>query len=285
MVSRAHLLGGWLLAACAGLGAWAPPAHAAAPLMIWPVDPMMAGGQRAVALWIENRGEEPVSVQVRVMGWTQDQGDDRFDAQKDVIPSPPIADIAPGARQLVRLMALVPASPLSEDAYRVIVDELPRPVAAAPQAEGSAAAAAALAPAPAPAPAPALGVQLQVRYAIPLFVYGAGAAGPRMSATALAALNGEPVQPLDADLSWRITSDGGSHRLVLRNTGRAHARLTAVSWQAADAARETPINPGLLGYVLPGSERQWELPAPPAGPLLLKATVNGRPALVRHAAP
>ncbi|WP_156382572.1 molecular chaperone [Acidovorax sp. Leaf160] len=272
MVSRATFLGGWLLAACAGLGAWAPPAHAAAPLMIWPVDPMIAGGQRAVALWIENRGEEPVSVQVRVMGWTQDQGDDQFDAQKDVIPSPPIADIAPGARQLVRLMALVPASPLSEDAYRVIVDELPRPAGAAQSAGG-------------PAPAPALGVQLQVRYAIPLFVYGAGAAGPRMSATALAALNGEAAQPLEANLSWRIASDGDTHRLVLRNAGRAHARLTAVSWQAADAARETAINPGLLGYVLPGSERQWELPAPPAGPLLLKASVNGRPALVPRAAP
>ncbi|RYF56573.1 MAG: molecular chaperone, partial [Comamonadaceae bacterium] len=109
---RVARLGWCLLASACLLAIAAAPARAAAPLMIWPVDPVIAGSQRAVALWIENRGLQPVTVQVRVMGWTQDQGDDQFASQKDVIASPPITDIAPGARQMVRLMAMGPAAPL-----------------------------------------------------------------------------------------------------------------------------------------------------------------------------
>ncbi|WP_311222302.1 MULTISPECIES: molecular chaperone [unclassified Acidovorax] len=261
---------GWcLLAAACLLAIAAAPARAAAPLMIWPVDPVIAGSQRAVALWIENRGLQPVTVQVRVMGWTQDQGDDQFASQKDVIASPPITDIAPGARQMVRLMAMGPAAPLSEDAYRVIVDELPRP----PDTQHGS-----------DAPQAALGVQLQVRYAIPLFIYGTGAIGPRMSAAAMAAVGSEPTRMLEPDVSWRINSQGEVHRLVLRNDGPAHGRITAVGWQAADAATEISVNPGLLGYVLAGSERQWDLPTAPSGNFLLKAAVNGRAAILRRAA-
>lgn len=267
--TRRTLRRGWRTVLAAGaLAVSAITAQAAAPLMIWPVDPVIAGSQRAVALWIENRGLQPVTVQVRVLGWTQGQGDDQFDAQKDVIASPPITDIAAGARQMVRLMAMGPATPLSEDAYRVIVDELPRPAGALANGE---------------APQAAMGVQLQVRYAIPLFVYGPGAVGPRMPAAALAAVRAAPVRTLEPDLSWRIDSRGDAHRLVLRNDGGGHGRLTAVLWETG-AADQTSINPGLLGYVLPRSERQWDLPSLPPGQPLLKATVNGREAIVRRAA-
>ncbi len=68
-------------------------AHAAAPLMIWPVDPVIAGEQRAVALWVENRGTEPVAMQARVFAWRQEEGDDRFTPQQAVVASPPISQI------------------------------------------------------------------------------------------------------------------------------------------------------------------------------------------------
>lgn len=227
-------------------------AQAAAPLMIWPVDPVIAGEQRAVALWVENRGTEPVAMQARVFAWRQEEGDDRFTPQQAVVASPPISQIPPGARQMVRLIATQPVPPGQEQAFRVLLDELPAPPAAPGSMQGASRAA---------SPAQ-FGVRLQIRYAIPLFVYAPGTLGPRMPAT---------------------HADGRQH-LVVRNTGAGHARLTAVRWQAP--GRDGPVvTPGLLGYVLPHSQRRWVLDQPPPAKPELLATINGREAPLPRAEP
>ncbi|WP_052712052.1 fimbrial biogenesis chaperone [Paracidovorax citrulli] len=251
-------------------------AHAAAPLMIWPVDPVIAGEQRAVALWVENRGTEPVAMQARVFAWRQEEGDDRFTPQQAVVASPPISQIPPGARQMVRLIATQPVPPGQEQAFRVLLDELPTPPAAPGATQGASQAA---------SPAQ-FGVRLQIRYAIPLFVYAPGTMGPRMPATyadLLSALStGATLEPA---LRWSVDRgpDGRQH-LVVRNTGAGHARLTAVRWQAP--GRDGPVvTPGLLGYVLPHSQRRWVLDQPPPAKPELLATVNGREAPLPRAEP
>lgn len=252
------------------LFAWAPAAHAAAPLMIWPVDPVIAGEQRAVAVWVENRGTTPVALQARVYAWRQENGDDQFTPQQAVVASPPISQIPPGARQMVRLIATQPVPAGQEQAFRVLLDELPGPT---PAMEATA-------DAPQAAPsAPQLGVKLQIRYAIPLFVYGPGTLGPRMPAThadLLERLAGNGT--LEPALHWAVESGPqGSQALVVHNTGPGHARLTAVRWRAANGA-DAVVTPGLLGYVLPHSERRWTLDQPPPPQPALQATVNGREA-------
>ncbi|SFD89386.1 fimbrial biogenesis chaperone [Paracidovorax konjaci] len=264
------LLLAWLLLAAAGA------ARAATPLMIWPVDPVIAGDQRAVALWVENRGTEPVALQARVLGWQQENGDDRFVAQQAVVASPPISQIPPGARQMVRLIATLPVPPGQEHAYRVLLDELPAPTAAMEAPPG--------APRPA-APTTQLGVRLQIRYAIPLFVYAPGTLGPRMPATHASLLAnlgvGDVLEPV---LRWEVERDpAGTHHLVVRNAGPGHARLTAVRWQSAGGT-DTVVTPGLLGYVLPHSHRRWELERAPPPSHELQATVNGREAPLPRAA-
>src|ERR1700761_1881242 len=78
-------------------------AHAAA-VVLWPVDPTIAAGQTATALWVENRGAQPVTLQVRSLGWSQTGGEDQYDRQDEVVTSPPIANVAPGKRQLIRVI-------------------------------------------------------------------------------------------------------------------------------------------------------------------------------------
>jgi len=240
-------------------------AHAASPLMIWPLDPVIEGQQRAAALWIENRGPRPLSLQARVMQWTQVDGKDALTAQKDVVASPPISVIPPGARQMIRLMATHAVQPGTEHAYRVLVDELPPPL---PEGVTT---------------PPQMGVQIQLRYSVPLFVYAPGTVGQRMTPDLEKdrPLGASPLQP---DLTWHTERDSDGTSLVVHNHGKGFARLTQVHW-TVERASDVPIDAGLFGYVLPGSTRRWELDAPPPPGGALEASVNGRPASLRRKAP
>nr|WP_145551885.1 molecular chaperone [Variovorax boronicumulans] len=244
-----HTLG---LAACL-VGA---AAQAQSSLMIWPLDPVIEDDQRAAALWLENRGQQPMSLQIRVLAWSQGDGTDSYAVQETVIASPPMAVVPPGQRQLVRLMNTRPAPQGTELAYRVLVDELPNADGGEDgQRQGS-----------------AMGIKLQIRYSVPLFVSGKDhwtkprADRPRDAATA--------AKP---ELRWRTERGMDGHYLFVRNDGRAHARLTAVQWARGNAL--VTVNPGLLGYVLPGAEMRWKLEQPPPPGHVPQARVNNAEAV------
>ncbi|MBN9441546.1 MAG: molecular chaperone, partial [Bosea sp.] len=103
-------------------------AQSGTSLVIWPIDPSIPSGHQATALWLENRGDRPLTLQVRVVGWTTVDFDEVFVGEQEaVIASPPIAEVPAGQKQLVRLVRVAPAPVGREQAFRVIVDELPRP--------------------------------------------------------------------------------------------------------------------------------------------------------------
>lgn len=233
-------------------------AHAASSVMIWPVDPVIEDDQKATALWLENRGSEAVSLQIRVFGWSQSGKEENFVNQEQLIASPPLATIPAGQRQLIRLMNTAPVPDGKEVAYRVLVDELPDAEAAAGK--------------PAPSQGGSeIGVKLQIRYSLPLFVNGRGLwTKPTPGKSRDAATMARPA------LSWRAVREGGELFLSVRNTGAAHARLTAVQWVGANpGSPPVSINPGLLGYVLANSEMRWPLTAPVPMGHAPEARVNG----------
>jgi fimbrial chaperone protein len=65
--------------------------------------------------------------QVRVNAWTQSNHQDILTPSKDLIASPMVLTIPAGQRQLVRLIRANAGNNSSEQAYRLIVDELPNP--------------------------------------------------------------------------------------------------------------------------------------------------------------
>ena len=101
------------------------PAQAASAVLIWPINPAIEADQPATALWLENRGKQPVVLQVRVLGWSQADFQDVYRNQQAVIPSPPFVKVEPGRRQLVRLIRQGGQPSTPEDAYRVLIDEVP----------------------------------------------------------------------------------------------------------------------------------------------------------------
>ena len=213
------------------------PAQAGS-VVLWPIDPVIASGEKAAALWIENRGNAPVTLQIRSFAWSQAGGDDQYARQDEVIPSPPIASVAPGQRQLVRIIRRDAGSAPAEHSYRLLVDELPPPIDAARTDAVSA------------------HLAVQMRYSIPLFTYdGSAAAGTPALAARTVLVDGKPYAEI-------------------RNTGGIHARL--VNLRVVRGGRTVTATAGLLGYVLSGSTMRWPLPAdaPIDGALLVN--VNGR---------
>ncbi len=237
MVSRflrriASRLLGILGAASSGFGAQA------ATVVLWPVNPTIAADQQASALWLENRGDTPVTLQVRAFGWTQAAGADRYDDQDEVVSSPPIATVAPGKRQLVRIIRRDGSAQKGERSYRLLIDQLPPPPAEKSDKE------------------PSAHLSIQMRYSIPLFTYGEQA-------------NAE----IASNLTARVTIVDGRRHVEIRNVGVKHARL--VNLRLVNGAQHFDVTTGLVGYVLPGATMRWPLPsdAPFAGAFLIN--VNG----------
>ncbi|MCV2533215.1 molecular chaperone [Enterobacter wuhouensis] len=227
------------------LGIAAGQAHAAATILLWPIDPWLSAETKATELWIQNQGNSATTMQVRIVRWKQEGGYERYSAQQDVVASPPIVTIGKGSKQLIRLIKQGTVPMGVEQAYRIIVDEIPQPDAKAD---------------------PAIGLKLQMRYSIPLFVYGQGI--PTIKEGAHHAL-------VDTkNLSWRVAQEGGQPVLEVRNQGDVHVRLSQVALEQGGQKRT--IAEGLLGYVLPHSARSWPVPAGVRQPNQMSAQINAR---------
>lgn len=220
-------------------------ATAASNLLIWPIDPFFAPDDNAAELWLQNQGDQATTMQVRIVRWRQENGNERYEQQQEVVASPPIVRVEGGTKQLIRLIKQTTVPAGIEQAYRIVVDEIPQP-------DGN--------------NNPQIGLKLQMRYSIPLFVYGQGIATQR-SGTHHAFVN-------PADLSWRVVNEGGQRAVQVTNRGDIHVRLSNVSVTQGGQRRE--MAQGLLGYVLPHSTRAFPLPAGTPGPNQLTASINAR---------
>lgn len=220
-------------------------AQAAATILLWPIDPWLPADANATELWIQNQGNSATTMQVRIVRWKQEGGYERYTAQQEVVASPPIVTIGKGSKQLIRLIKQGTIPLGVEQAYRIIVDEIPQPGAKAE---------------------PTIGLKLQMRYSIPLFVYGQGI--PTIKEGAHHAL-------VDTrNLSWHIRQDGGQPELEVRNRGDVHVRLSQVALEQGGQKRT--VADGLLGYVLPNSTRSWPIPAGIRQPNQMSAQINAR---------
>lgn len=135
-----------------------PAAFARGQLQAGPTQLEIGSETSSTRLTLRNTGDTPVAAQVRVYAWSQPDGEDYLVSSDDLAVSPPIVELPPGGRQVVRLVRLQ-ASPSGRDgSYRVVVDELPGDQ----EGEGSR-------------------VHLRMRYVIPLFTRAADAAAVALS--------------------------------------------------------------------------------------------------------
>lgn len=111
--------------ACAGAYVSAPASALAASLQASPVLIDITSKSPSAVVTVRNTGDKPIDVQTRVMKWTQEGGRESLDEADDVVASPPMTTLKPGANYAVRIVRTGRAPVAGEEAYRVLVDQLP----------------------------------------------------------------------------------------------------------------------------------------------------------------
>ncbi len=128
----------------------------------WSIDPIrieLTPTKQTAALTFTNDTDQPTTVQIQAVSWSQVDGKDIFMPTRDLLISPPIITIAPKSTQLIRMTLRIPADATKELAYRVNLQELPEATATNES-----------------------GVKLAMRVGIPVFIQSRkGNAAPKMS--------------------------------------------------------------------------------------------------------
>lgn len=170
----------------------------AAGLQVSPVTLTLAAAQQADGLTLTNLGDAPLQAQVRVFRWTQEDGQDRLEPTRAVLLSPPMLQLPVQGQQLVRVIrAGPPPTGAVEEAYRVLVDELPVPSESGARK----------------------GLSFVMRHSLPIFLLPAGAV------------------PSSPQLQWRLLQDGGQVMLEAANTGSTRAQVADLSFTNASGQR------------------------------------------------
>ncbi|MDE4455268.1 fimbrial biogenesis chaperone [Psychrobacter sp. DAB_AL62B] len=198
----------------------------ASGLQVSPISLSLQAKQNASGLTLSNTGNDVVHAQVRVYHWSQDNKGDQLTASRGLLVSPPMIELQPGEKQLIRIIrASAPPSGVGavEDAYRLSIDEIP--VKSTEQKTG---------------------LQFALSYSLPVFIQPVG------------------IKQTSPNLQWTYTvqPDGQQVNMRVSNTGNGRAQLAKLSIEDT-TGKNMEINPGLLGYVLPGATMQWTLKIPP----------------------
>ncbi len=105
-----------------------PAALAASSLQISPVNIEVPAPGAASKITLNNPGEEALNAQIRIYKWVQINGKDELVPTRDVVASPPALKLEPGKKGVVRIVRVTKAPAALEETYRLVVDEVPRPM-------------------------------------------------------------------------------------------------------------------------------------------------------------
>jgi fimbrial chaperone protein len=108
----------------------------AASLRFSPITFNFSEQQRNDVLTILNQSSEATTLQARVFEWTQDNGQDILTPSNDIAISPAIQTLAAATSYNFRVVRVNRSPVQQEKSYRLILDELPKPVDARKNQQG-----------------------------------------------------------------------------------------------------------------------------------------------------
>lgn len=108
------------------LGLLAGTANAAS-LQVAPVLLDLPAPGNTATITLRNTDVEPITAQVRVFRWSQRDGAERLEPTDEVVASPPVVQLRSRQDYTVRVVRVAGGPAGGETAYRLVVDELPKP--------------------------------------------------------------------------------------------------------------------------------------------------------------
>jgi fimbrial chaperone protein len=203
---------------------------------------ILAKGESAATVTVTNSGTAPVTAQLRLFAWDQQQNEDKLDPTSALVASPPMLQIPPGSSQTIRVVRVLTTPPTSEESYRLIVDEIPdRTVRDA-----------------------GTGVVVQLRYSVPVFVLPKP--NDKANAVVKATLSGDALL-LD------VANRGKVHAQI-SNITLAYANGSTTTVGAGLVGYVLPAKQRQWKLDLPKEADR------PGKPTRVRATVNGKELLV-----
>lgn len=149
-----------------------------------PVRATLSANKPIGSLTVRNDGAEPTVVQLQVMSWSQHDGEDVYTVTREVLATPPIFTVEPGASQMIRVGLRRAPDPHRELPYRLYLQEVPPP------------------------PEPGFqGLQVALRIGVPVFVVPTAPAQPVLHWEARATNRG--------GLELALRNDGNAHVQVV----------------------------------------------------------------------
>jgi fimbrial chaperone protein len=211
------LLASALLAACGSV--YAADAGQAG-ITISPISISLDAKRPADAVTFSNGTTENKVIQVEVMNWSHENGEDHFSPATDLLVSPPMFRVAAGAKQVVRvgLKSRAGANSATEKTYRMFLQEVPEtaPVTAV-EGGGSA-------------------LRLLLRFGVPVFL--------------------KPTKALPESISWKASRNkDNSIALSVTNTSNRHLRVSEVKLESAGKS----VAANNFAYVFAGETYTWTL--------------------------
>lgn len=92
------------------------------------VDPIrieLSPEQPTAAINVRNDSDQPTSIQIQAVAWSQVDGKDVYTPTRELLVSPPIVTIAPKGEQVIRTALRRKADVANELTYRIYLQELP----------------------------------------------------------------------------------------------------------------------------------------------------------------
>ena len=100
----------------------------AASIRLSPVSIEILNDQSASSISLYNQSNESTDLQVRVFEWRQNAGKDQLIPTDEIAVSPPFLKLQPNDSYNLRVVRINPVSVSGEQTYRIIIDELPKPI-------------------------------------------------------------------------------------------------------------------------------------------------------------
>src|SRR6185312_9864851 len=92
-----------------------------------PVRLTLSATQAVAAVTVKNVGDEATVVQLETSSWTQHDGQDVLTSSSEILATPPIITIPPGASRIIRVGLRRAPDPQRELTYRLFLREVPPP--------------------------------------------------------------------------------------------------------------------------------------------------------------
>ncbi|QNX09898.1 molecular chaperone [Acinetobacter seifertii] len=100
----------------------------AASIRLSPVSVEILSDQSASSISLYNQSNESADLQIRIFEWTQNAGQDQLIPTDDIAVSPPFLKLKPNDSYNLRVVRIKPEPISGEKTYRIILDELPKPI-------------------------------------------------------------------------------------------------------------------------------------------------------------